>query len=186
MPTIISHAIAGAAIAQALAPCSRLRQVTLVAAACAMLPDADALGFWTGVPYGSLFGHRGFTHSLLFSGLVAAGVASAWLTKADRSSRIRILACIFLATASHGFLDAFTNGGSGVAFFSPFDTTRYFFPLRPIRVAPISIAGIFTARGASVMLSEMTWVWPPAMIIGLSPHLIRCRNRFDSAKRPLP
>ena len=37
---------------------------------------------------------------------------------------------LFLSTASHGVLDALTDGGLGVAFFSPFDQTRYFFPFR--------------------------------------------------------
>jgi len=44
MPTFVTHAIAGAAIAQVLAPCSRRGQMTAIAAACAMLPDVDALG----------------------------------------------------------------------------------------------------------------------------------------------
>ena len=43
MPTILTHAVAGAAIAQVLAPCSLRREVTWIAAACAMLPDADVL-----------------------------------------------------------------------------------------------------------------------------------------------
>src|SRR5215831_7502105 len=50
--------------------------------------------------------------------------------------RFALFAYLFLATASHGVLDAMTNGGLGVAFFSPFDTTRYFLPWRPIRVSP--------------------------------------------------
>jgi len=35
-----------------------------------------------------------------------------------------LFAYLFLATASHGVLDAMTNGGLGVAFFSPFDNRR--------------------------------------------------------------
>jgi hypothetical protein len=35
---------------------------------------------------------------------------------------------LFLATAGHGLLDAMTNGGLGLAFFSPFDNHRYFLP----------------------------------------------------------
>src|SRR6267378_8050335 len=42
----------------------------------------------------------------------------------------------FLATASHGLLDAMTNGGLGVAFFAPFCDTRYFLPWQPIVVSP--------------------------------------------------
>ncbi|HVR39947.1 MAG TPA: metal-dependent hydrolase, partial [Thermoanaerobaculia bacterium] len=32
-----------------------------------ILPDADVAGFAFGIPYGSMFGHRGFTHSILFA-----------------------------------------------------------------------------------------------------------------------
>jgi hypothetical protein len=49
----------------------------------------------------------------------------------------------FLATASHGLLDAMTDGGLGVAFFSPFDKHRYFFPWTPIRVSPIGLTRLF-------------------------------------------
>jgi inner membrane protein len=52
-------------------------------------------------------------------------------------------------------LDAMTNGGLGVAFFAPFDTTRYFFPWRPITVSPIGVGSFFTHRGALVVLSEI-------------------------------
>lgn len=36
----------------------------------AMLPDADVLSFKFGVAYGNVFGHRGFTHSLVFAFVV--------------------------------------------------------------------------------------------------------------------
>jgi inner membrane protein len=32
-----------------------------------------------------------------------------------------------------------TDGGLGVAFFSPIDQNRYFLPIRPIRVASMSL-----------------------------------------------
>ncbi len=35
-----------------------------------MLPDADVLSFNFGVAYGNVFGHRGFTHSLVFAFVV--------------------------------------------------------------------------------------------------------------------
>ena len=68
----------------------------------------------------------------------------------------------FLCTASHGVLDAMTNGGLGVAFFSPFDTTRYFFPMRPFLVSPIGISEFFSAYGVQVLASEASWIWLPS------------------------
>jgi hypothetical protein len=44
-------------------------------------------------------------------------------------------AFLFLCGASHGFFDAMTNGGLGVAFFAPLDSRRYFLTFRPLEVA---------------------------------------------------
>jgi inner membrane protein len=173
MPTIATHAIAGAAIAQALAPCSRRNEITWIAAACAMLPDIDVLGLGMGIPYGDLWGHRGFTHSVLFAGVVALVVTSILRSRRDL---MRVFICIFAATVSHGLLDAFTNGGLGVAFLAPFDLTRYFFSFRPIEVSPIGAAAFLTPRGLSVMLSEITWVWPPSIGLLLAARFVRCRE----------
>src|SRR5260370_32867952 len=165
MPTILPHAVAGAAIAKILASCSRKRELTLIAAACAMLPDADSIGFRLGIHYGDFWGHRGFTHSLLFAGVVAVGVMAALWNKTKAGEVLQTVLCIFVATISHGVLDAFTNGGLGVAFLSPFDKTRYFFPLTPIKVSPLSAKAFLTQRGVSVLASEMAWVWCPAIVM---------------------
>ena len=61
----------------------------------------------------------------------------------------------------HSILDAMTSGGYGVAFFSPFDNSRYFFPWRPIKVSPLGIANFFTERGIRVILSELIWIGIP-------------------------
>jgi inner membrane protein len=57
-----------------------------------------------------------------------------------------------------------TDGGLGIAFFAPFDNTRYFFPFRPIEVSPIGLA-FFSGRGLDVIWSELLWVCIPATII---------------------
>jgi inner membrane protein len=68
-------------------------------------------------------------------------------------------AYFFTATASHSVLDAMTNGGLGVAFFSPFSKDRYSLPWRPIRVSPISLHRFFSGRGYAVLQSELLWIW---------------------------
>jgi len=65
---------------------------------------------------------------------------------------------------SHGLLDAFTDGGLGIAFFAPFDPTRYFFSWRPIAVSPIGISQFFSLWGLSVLLTEAIWIGLPVWL----------------------
>ena len=153
-----------------------LRRVWVVGAICSVVPDADVIGFRFGVRYGDFWGHRGFTHSILF----AAGLAflAAGFVVAMRSANVNgwmLWLYFFVATASHGLLDALTDGGLGVAFFSPFDTGRYFFPWRPVHVAPISIARFFSECGWTVLKSEIVWIWVPAGILAILAVSLRRR-----------
>ncbi|HKG93361.1 MAG TPA: metal-dependent hydrolase [Gemmatimonadaceae bacterium] len=168
MPSIFSHAVAAAAIGAALGPARVPARCLVGGALLAALPDADVAGFALGVRYQDMLGHRGLSHSLAFAA-AAALVATALVRGADhpRGSRRWLLAYFFLATASHGVLDGFTNGGLGVAFWAPFDGRRYFFPFRPIQVSPIGVGAFFTRRGARVIASELVWIWAPSMVVML-------------------
>lgn len=120
-----------------------------------------------GVPYDSMYGHRGFTHSLFFAALLAVIVVY-FFYKEEKpfSSRWWVLTgFFFVATASHGVLDAMTTGGRGVAFFAPFSDARYFFPFRPIKVSPIGVTRFFSQWGLEVLKSEFVWIWIPSFII---------------------
>jgi len=125
-----------------------------------ILPDADALLLrW--IPYEHPFGHRGFTHSLLFAALVGMVTAALAVRGKWSPGHSFLKLAIFFAsiTASHGLFDAMTTGGSGVAFFAPFDNTRYFLPWRPIPVSPMSAAGLMTPRGWRVIRWEFALFW---------------------------
>jgi inner membrane protein len=154
MPTILSHPAV-----TLLKPFFRRLPRGAVAAGAvgSIVPDADVIGFAFHVPYGSTFGHRGFTHSIFFAAMSA--VAAAAILR-PRKRLLATLAFLFLCTMSHAVLDALTSGGMGVAFFSPFSNRRYFFPWTPIRVSPI---GRLSAR---VLLSELRWVWLPLGVAG--------------------
>ena len=149
----------------------------LAACAASVLPDADSIGFWAGVPYDSPLGHRGLTHSLFFAGLVALGAAA--FARRFRVRGAAVFAVVFVAAASHGFLDAMTTGGRGVAFFSPFSNERYFLPWRVIEVSPIGVRPFFTARGAQVFASELTWIWLPAALVALAGFWTRRSRRAE-------
>jgi inner membrane protein len=164
MATLLTHGMVGAVLARNPQADARLRRrLLLTAAACAMLPDIDVIWFRLGVPYGSLWGHRGMTHSLIFAA-TAGAVAACFLVKKG-SERLRVGLMLFVITASHGLLDALTDGGLGVAFFSPFDRTRYFLPWTPISVSPIGLTRIFSSRGLQVVWTEIIWVWLPMIVV---------------------
>jgi inner membrane protein len=134
------------------------RRLLLASILLPILPDADAL-LTPWIPYAHPFGHRGFTHSLLFATLVGAG-AAALAARGKWGHSFPKLAIFFAAiTASHGLFDAMTSGGLGVAFFAPFDNTRYFLPWRPIPVSPMSAAGLMTNRGLRVIRWEFAQFW---------------------------
>jgi inner membrane protein len=176
MPTIFTHAVSGAALAQVLAPCSIRRGMTWIAAACAILPDADVIGFEFNLRYGSMFGHRGITHSILFAGVLAV-VAVAVSRRYVKSRELpRMWVCLFAATLSHGILDSLTNGGMGVAFLAPFDDSRYFLPWAPIQVSPIGVRAFLTWRGAAVLANEFEWIWCPSIVMIVAARLLRCRQ----------
>jgi inner membrane protein len=85
-------------------------------------------------------------------------------------------------TASHGLLDAFTNGGRGIAFLAPFSSQRFFFPWRPIQVSPIGV-GFFSSRGLTVLQSELRWILLPSAIIAL---IARIAMKPASRRSPAP
>lgn len=160
-------------VALSLGSWFRLRResirVLIVGVVCSALPDIDVIGFRYGIHYGDFLGHRGFTHSLLIAALLAGfAVTVVFRQTASKLSRVMIWLYLFLATASHGLLDAMTDGGLGVAFFSPFDTTRYFLPWTPIHVSPIGVGRFFSARGMAVLQSEVLWIWVPSFLLALA------------------
>ena len=134
----------------------------------------DVLAFRLGVPYAAEFGHRGFSHSLLFA--LAVAIVGAALAPLLLSGRWRSFWFLFLATASHGVLDAFTNGGLGIAFLWPFSGDRYFAPFQPIEVAPLGLSRFLSERGMAVLWSEILWVWLPCF--GVAGPVVASRRHW--------
>ena len=186
MASAFTHAIAGLAIGTAFQGSQTPTRYWVVGATLAALPDLDGIGFWLGVPYESTFGHRGFSHSIIFAAMAAALGLLAFRDRAFEARRTRIWVYLFLATASHGVLDAMTTGGGGVAFFAPVVNERYFFPWRPILVSPMSIRRFFSERGVRILASELVFVWIPAALVALTAHVLRRQSlsRTGSQRDP--
>lgn len=178
MPSAVSHVVATLGIGACFYRAQVPKRVWVIGAVGSVLPDLDVIGFSFGIRYGDFWGHRGFTHSLLFAALLAGAVLLlGFRGRLPALSRFSMWMYFFLATASHGFLDAMTDGGLGIAFFSPFDNRRFFLPWAPIRVSPIGLEAFFTDRGFAVLQSELLWIWLPAALLAASACLFRRGGR---------
>lgn len=172
MPTIMTHAIVPLALAAAAGRGAISPRLAATGAVLAMLPDADVIGFRFGIDYAESWGHRGATHSLALAALVAGAIAAVW----RQARSIGAFAFLAFAMASHGLLDALTDGGLGPALFWPFSDARVFAPVTPIRVSPIG-SGFFSARGVATLASEAMLVWLPCLTLAVAGWVIRHRSR---------
>lgn len=177
MPTIFSHAIFATVIGKSALTKTQSFFFWLLVVLCAMIPDADVIGYSFGVERGSLFSHRGITHSIFFALLLGAFVALLAHKFLRTSISFGKLFVFFaLAAFTHPLLDMLTDGGSGVALLAPFSGERFFFPWRPIEVSPIGVR-FFSSRGIEVILSEIIWVWLPAFLILAAAIFYRCLRK---------
>lgn len=182
MASVFTHAFVAVAMGKVYAGGWRAgARFWVLSAACAVLPDADVLGFAFGVRYGDTLGHRGFTHSLLFAALVAFAVVALFFG-GERRRRAALFVYFFLVTVSHALLDMLTDGGLGVGLLSPFSDERYFFPFRPVEVSPIGVGRFFSEWGLRVIRSELLWVWLPSALFVLLVLIFR-RLRQGNSKR---
>ena len=185
MPSVFSHAVAALGIGTVFFGRQAPARVWTLGALCAALPDADVIGFRFGVRYGDLLGHRGLTHSLAFAAVLAT-LAAPLARSRNGPGLGKLWPYLFLATASHGLLDAMTDGGLGVAFFAPFERARYFFSFRPIAVSPIGVGAFFSQRGWEVMQSELLWVWLPSLGLAMIARSARSARPTSPPPRGTP
>jgi inner membrane protein len=178
----LGHIAVGLAVASVRAG-RPLRERRRLAAALlwsllSLLPDLDVIGFSLGVEYGDEWGHRGATHSIVFSVAVAAVVGAAALPRRRRAGSTAFAAALVLV--SHALLDTLTDGGLGCALFWPFDLTRYFAPWTPIPVAPIGVdflsaSGLYVAVVEAILFAPLFWLaLSPAPIGRLTRASLLC------------
>ena len=179
MASEFSHAIVALAMGKAFQNKELSWRELVLGALCSVVPDLDVMGFYVGIQYGDVWGHRGLTHSVVFAALLAGILVAVWYRGKPALAMMGLFVYFFFCTASHGVLDAMTNGGLGVAFFSPFDTTRYFFPVRPVLVSPIGVSEFFSAYGVRILASEAIWIWLPSSAAFV---VLRVVQRIWSAK----
>src|ERR1700675_3827362 len=103
MASAFTHAAVAGAIGAAFYRRGWPARFWVLGAACSIVPDADVIGVPLGIPFGSVLGHRGLSHSLLFAaGLAVVVVALGFRHGPESMSRVRLWLYFFLAAASHG------------------------------------------------------------------------------------
>jgi inner membrane protein len=181
MPSAFTHIFVGEALGKTYAVRPMPVRFWVLAAVCSIAPDIDVIGYYCGVKYNGMFGHRGFFHSLLFALLAGALVVSFAFRTVPRFSRQwrGLFFFFFIVTAAHGFLDSLTDKGMGVGFFIPFLDTRFHMPWRPIPASPMSVERFFGAGGLAVLAAEIVRVWLPVTALCAAAVLIRKRAKRD-------
>ena len=177
MPTIITHAITAIPTSLGFKNNINSKRIIFLSILFSMLPDFDGIGFAYGVKYDSLLGHRGLSHSLFFISICA--IIFAFLTLPNimiKSKQFLFLFINFLSIGSlHILLDAMTNGGLGVALFSPFNMQRFFMPWTPIQVSAISPQYFFQLDGLTVIKIELLYLIAPSIFISIFIIFIKKR-----------
>ncbi|OEK07998.1 hypothetical protein A8C32_16190 [Flavivirga aquatica] len=173
MASIFGHSIVGFTLSKVIDK-NNGKLLLILAIFSTILPDFDVIGFKLGIPYDHVLGHRGLTHSILFSILWALIL----MFTVGRKNKLIWFLVIFLSTISHGILDAMTSGGKGVGFLIPFNDSRFFFPFREIKVSPIGIKNFFSKWGVMVLLSELKYIFLPCFFIFGVKVFMKSNNRF--------
>jgi inner membrane protein len=185
LPTIFTHAATGLSGGKLFFLKKEPKKFWFFSILLPVLPDADSITFAFNIPYWHDFGHRGFFHSIFFALLLVLFVMLIFFREDKIFSKSWILKLFFffVITSSHGILDAFTNGGLGIALFAPFDNTRYFFPYQPIPVSPIGIGSFFSSWGVAVLFSEIVCLWIPLFLLIYMQRIFFRLRQKSSEKR---
>jgi inner membrane protein len=182
MTTLYTHAVVGLAIAALATRRRRAWPYWLLAGLLTVLPDLDTLSMTS---YSSIWGHRGFTHSLTFA--MAVGLLATALTGWYLRMHFWHLAAVFCTVAaSHSVLDMLTKGGNGVALWWPLSDDRVG-SWGPIPVADLAMEWP-DPRRSRALRAELMYVWlPAATLVGLVTFLrLARRERQRPEKEAVP
>jgi len=168
MASLFGHSLVGYTLSKIIDSKSN-KLLLFLAIGSAILPDIDVLAFNFGIPYSHPFGHRGFTHSIVFAGFWALLLAF-FLGKQRKTVYFLVL---FFSTISHGILDALTTGGKGVGFLIPLNNERFFFQWRVIKVSPIGVEKFFSEWGKQVLISELKYIAIPCVLVLLFLYVLK-------------
>ncbi|WP_262891174.1 metal-dependent hydrolase [Psychroserpens algicola] len=96
MASIFGHGLVAYTTAKVI-DSNTSKLVVFLAIGSAILPDIDVLGFRFGIDYMHPFGHRGFTHSIVFA-LVWSGLLSMIFGKKKKISSYDNLVSVYIVS----------------------------------------------------------------------------------------
>lgn len=173
MASVFGHAVVALGASSIVPKAARSPALIVLGILSACMPDIDVLGFYCGIPYDHLLGHRGLTHSIIFGLCWSTGIGYLYFRIANnRWSWVPVL-YLSICTISHGLIDACTSGGHGIALYLPIDNNRVFFDFRPILVSPLGVKRFFSEWGMRVLLSEAVWLGLPSLALVTVTTVVR-------------
>jgi inner membrane protein len=179
MSTIYTHAVVGLGLTRLLTNRSMPWAYWGLAAVLPIIPDFDAFSTHA---YGSPLGHRGITHSLLFS-LALSVIAACATFRYFRVSWWRLTVVFFVVAASHGLFDALTWGGMEIPFFWPIEGRWGNWGPIPASNIGWEIPGL---KFNQSFACELCWIWlPVGMLVGF---VTSCRllKKYSKNLSPTP
>jgi inner membrane protein len=184
MPTVISHSLVAIVIGKVFSKSTGVK-FWAFSIICVILPDIDVFLYIFDISHISMLEHRGIMHSMSFALVIAFIIVTAGFREIKHFSKEwwSFFAYFFFIGLSHGILDAMTTGGQGVGFFMPFISTRYFFPIRPIRVSPFRLMHFFESEGGRILMSESFWIWLPSIAILCIIGLVKSEKNLNLLKK---
>ena len=85
MASLPTHAMAALGLGACFYKPGIPKRIWVIGAVCSTIPDFDVIGFRFGIRYDDFWGHRGFTHSLVFAAALRLQLSSWDFTAAYRT-----------------------------------------------------------------------------------------------------
>ncbi len=192
MPTPITHIIASIPMNSTVMRRTNTRKILFCSFLIAIIPDIDLLGYFFNIPINNIFGHRGFTHSLIFAFLLALAVSLIFWPefKIDKKRWLLIFLNFLLVALMHPLLDSFTDRNYGVALLSPFSNHRYSLPWAPINDKALGFWNYYILGFMEILKIEAiiilvsvvyTWLWHKYVIKREFSQLLK-EGKFEKIK----
>ncbi len=97
MASLPTHAMAALGLGACFYKPGIPKRIWVIGAVCSTIPDFDVIGFRFGIRYDDFWGHRGFTHSLVFAAVLAVAIVilgfHGGLPNISRNRQSRFVGC---------------------------------------------------------------------------------------------